>query len=182
MEKEYSQLELFSQAKGYNQAKLAASKAFISYISKYEKALLIIIAFLITGIASFSLGVKKGKSYILLKTGSRMDIAAKPETPLPAPVPKAQTRDQQQFQPEPVKKDEPIRHIQNYTIQVASFLNKTNAQKEADNLKRRGMSALVLSKGRFSIVCVGNFVKREEAQLLLSKLKKQYQDCHIRRL
>lgn len=173
MEKEYSQLELFSQAKGYNQEKKHSSKAFISYISKREKAVLIIIAFLVTGIASFSLGVKKGKSYILLKTGSRLDIAAKPEPLLPAPVPTEQTR---------IEDEQPIRYIQNYTIQVASFLNKTNAQKEADNLKKRGMSALVLSKGRFSIVCVGNFAKREEAELLLSKLKKQYQDCRIRRL
>jgi len=172
MEKEFSQLELFSQAKGYNQEKNPASKAFISYISKYEKAVLIVIAFLITGIASFSLGVKKGKSYILLKTGSQLDIADKPEPALPAPLPKEQTS----------IKDEPVRPAQNYTIQVASFLNKTNAQKEADSLKRRGLSALVFSKGKFCIVCVGNFVKREEAELLLSKLRKQYQDCRIRRL
>jgi len=179
MEKEYNpQLELFSQRKSDDQAKTPISKVFISYVSKYEKAILIIIGFIITGIASFSLGVEKGKSFIMLKTGSQLDIAVKPKPTLPVSVPKQIIKDQQ-YQ---LKKDEPKEYIQNYTIQVASFLNKVNAQKEADILKRKGLSALVLSKGRFCIVCVGNFAKLEEAEFLLSKLKKQYQDCRIRRL
>ncbi|MDP3732778.1 MAG: SPOR domain-containing protein [Candidatus Omnitrophota bacterium] len=179
IEKEYGQLELFSQTKGQNQANAGLSKAFISYISKYEKAILIIIGFVITGIVSFSLGVEKGKNFILLKTASHLDIAAKPEPSLSVSAPKQITKEQQ-YQPE--KKDELKEYIQNYTIQVASFLNRVNAQKEANILKRKGLSPLVLSKGKFSIVCVGNFAKREEAESLLSKLKKQYQDCRIRRL
>ncbi len=182
MEKEYNQLELFSQAKGNNQANAHISRAFMSYITKYEKAILIIIGFVITGIASFSLGVEKGKSYTTLKTDSELDIAAakvKPELSLPVSTPK-QVIKEEQYQP--VKKEEFKEYIQNYTIQVASFLNRVNAQKEADILKRKGLSPQVLSKGRFCIVCVGNFSKREEAESLLSKLKKQYQDCRIRRL
>jgi len=180
MEKEYDQLELFSQAKDANQPKAHSSKAFISYISKYEKVLLIIIAFLITSIASFSLGVKKGKSYIMLKSSSQLDIATvKPQPELTVSQPK-QTIKQQLYQP--LKKEEIKEYIQNYTIQVASFTNKVNAQKEADILKSKGLSPQVLSKGKFCIVCVGNFSKREEAELLLPKLKKQYQDCRIRRL
>ncbi len=180
MDKEYrDQLELFSQAKGQNQANAGLSKAFISYISKYEKAVLIIIGFVITGIVSFSLGVEKGKNFILLKAASHLDIAANPKPSLSVSAPKQITKEQQ-YQPE--KKDELKEYIQNYTIQVASFLNRVNAQKEADILKRKGLSSLVLSKGKFSIVCVGNFAKRGEAESLLSKLKKQYQDCRIRRL
>lgn len=182
MEKEYNQLELFSQAKGNNQPNAHISRAFMSYIKKYEKAILIIIGFVITGIASFSLGVEKGKSYTTPKTDSQLDIAAakvKPELSLPVSTPK-QVIKEEQYQP--VRKEELKEYIQNYTIQVASFLNRVNAQKEADILKRKGLSPQVLSKGRFCIVCVGNFSKREEAESLLSKLKKQYQDCRIRRL
>ncbi len=179
MEKEYDQLELFSQAKGHNQARAGASKVFISYIWRYEKAILIIIGFVITGIASFSFGVERGKSFITLKTDSQLDIAVKPKPALSVPVPKQITKDQK-FQPE--KKDELKEYMQNYTVQVASFLNKINAQREADILKRKGLVPLVLSKGKFCIVCVGNFSKREEAETLLPKLKKQYQDCRIRRL
>lgn len=180
MDKEYyHQLELFSQAKNGNQASPRIYKRSINYLSKYEKAILIIIGFVITGIASFSLGVEKGKSYILLRTDSQLDIAVKPKLTLPVSVPK-QIINEQQYQP--VKKDDPKEYIQNYTIQVASFSKRSNAQKEADFLKRNGLSTLVLSKGKFSIVCVGNFAKREAAESLLSKLKKQYQDCRIRRL
>jgi len=180
MDKEYNhQLELFSQTKGRNQTKTGASKLFISYISKYEKAILIIIGFVITGIASFSLGVEKGKNFILLKTDSHLDIAVLPKPSSTVSTPKQITKDQQYQSKE---KDELKEYIQNYTIQVASFLKRVNARKEADTLKRKGLSPLVLSKGKFSIVCVGNFSKRKEAESLLPKLRKRYQDCLIRRL
>ena len=180
MDKEhYNQLELFSDTKNPGPARTHISKAFISYISKYEKIMLIIIGFAITGIAAFSLGVEKGKSFMLLKTDSHLDIAVKPQSTLSVSAHKQITNDQQ-YQPK--EKDELKEYIQNYTIQVASFLNRINAQKEAAILKRKGLSPLVLPKGKFSIVCVGNFSKREEAESLLSKLKKQYQDCRIRRL
>jgi len=179
LEKEYDQLELFSQTKGHNQTKAGVSKVFISYISKYEKTILIIIGFVITGIASFSLGVEKGKSFTLLKTDSHLDIGVLPKSSLSVSAPKQITKDQQ-YQPK--EEDKLKEYIQNYTIQVASFLNRINAQKEADILRRKGLSPLVLSKGKFCIVCVGNFPKRKEAESLLSKLKKQYLDCRVRRL
>jgi subtilase family serine protease len=182
LDKEYNQLELFSQTRGHNQTKAGVSKAFISYISKYEKTILIIIGFVITGIVSFSLGVEKGKGFILLKTDSHLDIGVLPKSSSSASsvsIPKQMTKDQQ-YQPK--EKDGLKEYIQNYTIQVASFLNKINARKEADILKRKGLSPLVLSKGKFIIVCVGSFSKRKEAESLLPKLKKQYRDCRIRRL
>ncbi len=179
MDKEYKQLELFAQGKSHNQTKAPISQVFIRYISKYERTILIAIGFVITGIASFSFGVERGKGFPMLKTESQLDIAVKPKPALPVSAPKQIINDQQYL---PVKKDELREYIQNYTIQVASFLNRTNAQKEAEILKRKGLSPQVLSKGKFCIVCVGNFSKREEAESLLSKLKKQYQDCRIRRL
>ncbi len=69
-----------------------------------------------------------------------------------------------------------------YTIQVASFKGDQYAQKEASELKNQKLDAFVISKGDFSIVCVGRFSKKEEANKLLSKLKKTYNDCLLRRL
>jgi len=180
MDKKYNhQLELFSQTKGKRRTTTGVSRAFISYISRYEKTILIIIGFVITGITSFSLGVERGKSLSLLKTNTHLDIAVKPEPPLSVSAPKQTTKEQ----PYQLKEKEKVKEsIQNYTIQVASFLNRVNAQKEADILKRKGLSPLILSKGKFSIVCVGNFSKREDAETLLPKVKKEYRDCLIRRL
>ena len=69
-----------------------------------------------------------------------------------------------------------------YTIQVASFKDEKYAQKEAMALKNRNFDVFVISKGNFSIVCVGKFSKKDEANGILAKLKKNYNDCLVRRL
>lgn len=166
----YQQLELFS---GENQAaQQQMPNPLLNFIRTWEKTILLIIGLVITGIASFSLGVEKGKKAIQLKTNSHLDIALK--------GPKKQPIKNEELQP--VTKDELNEYPENYTIQVASFVNRKNAQKEADILKKKGLVSIVVSKGKFSIVCVGNFSKRQEAQVLLPSLKKQYRDCLIRRL
>ncbi|MCM8770429.1 MAG: SPOR domain-containing protein [Candidatus Omnitrophica bacterium] len=69
-----------------------------------------------------------------------------------------------------------------YTIQVASFKAKNEALKEVELLKKKGFDSVVLPKGKYLIVCVGNYPTKEEAKISLDKLKKKYQDCFIRRL
>ena len=69
-----------------------------------------------------------------------------------------------------------------YTVQVASFQTRKYAQKEAEVLRKKGFSPLVLPKGKYSILCVGNFSSRETAKPLLSKLRQRYRDCFVRRL
>lgn len=69
-----------------------------------------------------------------------------------------------------------------YTIQVASFKLVENAEKEAKQLRKRGYEIFVLPKGTHSIVCVGKFVEKKEAQRFASKLKVRYKDFLIRRL
>jgi len=69
-----------------------------------------------------------------------------------------------------------------YTIQVASFQKDKYAQKEAKNLKKKGYDIFVIPKGKHSIVCVGKFSERREAQAFSSKLRKKYKDCIIRSL
>jgi cell division septation protein DedD len=86
----------------------------------------------------------------------------------------------------PVKKVEALNttivHNGVYTIQVASFKGKSNAQKEADLLRKRGYKASFLNSGSYVILCVGNFPNKETAQALLPELSKYYKDCRIRRL
>ncbi|MCX5706632.1 MAG: SPOR domain-containing protein, partial [Candidatus Omnitrophica bacterium] len=72
--------------------------------------------------------------------------------------------------------------INGYTIQVASFNNKSYALKEAEFLKKKGLVPLLFSNGNYIILCVGNFPNKETAQPLLSELNKRYPNCSIRRL
>ena len=82
---------------------------------------------------------------------------------------------------EPVEKKEEIIE-DGYTIQVASFKLEKNARKEALRLKNKGHDTFVLPKGDYSIVCVGKFVKKVQAQEFSHKLKDRYHDLLVRRL
>ncbi len=178
-----SQLELFSQNGNSGEIKTQQhNNAFLAFIWNYEKTLLIIIGFLITGVISFSLGVEKGKRLVNLQSNVRFDIAKPrikqivPENKaFVSPVQQQITIKKEEIQPQPAEK-------QGYTIQLASYKTKSYAQREAEALKKKGLSPLVLSKGSYIVLCVGKFSNKEAAQSLLSELKKRYQDCSIRRL
>jgi hypothetical protein len=182
-----SQLELFSQTKESNLAVSGVSNSFLSYICKYEKAVLVIVGFIIIGIVSFSLGVEKGKRISSAKLDSRLDLATVVKAPEPI-----QPRVQPESQPALKKGDALVkidpRALENkditrkYTIQVASYQTNTLAKKEAEALRKKGLTALVLPKGSYTLLCVGNFASKETAASMLTELKKKYLDCFIRRL
>lgn len=186
--KNLSQLELFSQAKVPASEAAGLPSYFLSYIYKYEKAVLVIIAFIIIGIISFSLGVEKGKRLSAVKFDAHLDMAAKIKTPQPeqADIP---YRNQPALKQEPpfIKVQPPLPAVtqdsaQKYTIQVATYQTNSLAKKEAETLKKRGFAALTFSKGGYTLLCVGNFSNKETARTMLSELKKRYRDCFIRRL
>lgn len=170
-----TQLELFSQSKdSWALDKHTNSNSFKAFIWHYEKTILFIIAFTITSIVSFSLGVKKGKAISLSKSVSlpqaTYDNINRPES-------KTAVIEENVLRQAPTGDS-----IQGFAIQLASFKTKTLAQKEAQVLERKGFVPLILSKGKFTVLCVGAFSKKEEAQSLLSELRKRYDDCFIRRL
>ncbi len=69
-----------------------------------------------------------------------------------------------------------------YTVQVASYKQESYAQKEVGVLQKKGYEAFVVAKGSFSIVCVGQFAQKDEAQKISKKLKSIYKDNLIRSL
>lgn len=183
MEKsDYSQLELFTESKGYPKNKAHPGWSFSSYIANYEKIILFIIGFIITGLVSFSLGVEKGKRVTLLKANPHLDTALKIQPAVSQQIARQiPTVTEKAKIPEavaPVKQEV----MQGYTIQLASYKTMTYAQKEAEALRKKGFSPLVLSKGEYKVLCVGSFADREKAKSLLSELKKRYRDCLVRRL
>lgn len=185
------QLELFTQTGRcrFSQPKEEGRNRFLSELWRYEKALLIIIGFIITAVSSYSLGVEKGKRNAMLKNNSNLDIAVKKQVSGPSSHTKEIviqdlpeiTNTAQPSTPKKIQLQIPIQ-TQNYTIQLATYQASTYAQKEAEKLKKRGLLPLVLPKGEYQVLCVGNFSNRNAAASLLSELKKQYRDCFIRRL
>jgi hypothetical protein len=181
------QLELFSQSgSGSKTSPVSGGKFFLNSIRAYEKSVLVLIGLVVTGIASFSLGVEKGKELSVRSNVSVLDVAQKIQEPFRNK--QAIKKVEQEFLPAqvmPVKK-ELIRDLPStpgvYTIQLASYKTKASAQKEAEGLKKKGFSAQVLSKGKYSVLCVGNFTNKETALPILAKLQKSYGGCYIRRL
>lgn len=182
----YSQLELFSNAQRSASLGGEARTSFLRRIWAYEKTILMVIGFTVTSVIAFSLGVEKGKNLVSVK--ARFDTAAVKKQAVPAaiamkttvtkkPLPAA-TIKQELFVPE-VKPKVPQ---QGYTIQLATFKNREFANKEADDLRKKGLSPLVVSKGAYMVLCVGNFSDKETAKSLLSELGKKYQGCFIRRI
>jgi len=169
-----TQLELFSKESNFMAYKeKGASFSLFTYLRNYEKTIFMVIGFIVTAIASFSLGVKKGKEALVTKTNAALDMASiTKQAPL---LIKTQSL--------PVNVEAaPLKETLNYTIQVASFVNTAFAQKEAQALRKKGLSVLVLAKGKHIIVCVGNFTNQDSAKLSLSQLRKNYSDCFLRRL
>lgn len=183
----HTQLDLFSQANTASAGSRAYSSPFLEQLKNYERGILATIAVIIIGIVAFSLGVEKGKQIVSFNPAKATAPAGvKPQAnpvkesrPSKAGIVPQQANSQKE---ENTKYKELKKNLQKYTIQLASYSARSNAQKEAETLKKRGLAAIIQPKGKYIALCVGNFPDKETAQSLLPQLKKQYRDCRIRRL
>jgi cell division septation protein DedD len=67
-----------------------------------------------------------------------------------------------------------------YTVQVASYADEKFARRVADDLNKKGFQTLVIQKGKYVILCIGKFNKKQEAVAMTAKLKSKYKDCLVR--
>lgn len=174
MDQSSNQLELFSDQQ--EDPKTAANRAqrnsFVARIWGYEKTVLIIILLLVTGIISFSLGVEKSRHTMV---NQPVVVSNQPvNVELPKKVDSLNL---------PVDiKPAAVKHDGQFTIQVASFKASSYAKNEVARLNKKGFKAFTLNKGKYTILCIGNFPNKETAQPLLLELSKYYKSCYIRRL
>ncbi len=164
----YHQLDFFPERGNYSKGLIQKKPPFFNYIRTYENILLALIGFVVTGIIAFSLGVEKGK---VLSSGGLLVLKSGPQLAV---------------EKENIIKSESSNRykLDSYTIQIASYLDKTSAQREFERLRNKGLFPILLSKGKYTVVCVGNFPDKGKALASLLEIKKQkrYQDSFIRRL
>jgi len=209
---EYSQLELFNKTSDEVNSAQRLPGILVNYIRTYERFVLMLIGIVISGVICFCIGVEKGKHIALARINSNLDLAEgqsampqkggteagvsgqgaplEPKEPRTAPAiaatdtqlagisttiagAKGNINDAAQI---------PRAMAQGYTIQIASYLGKTAAQREMDVLKKQGLMPVVKSSGKYTVLCVGNFADMSTAKSLLTQLKRKYKDCYIRRL
>jgi len=169
------QLELFSQSNEASSFNASSRNPIMERIWNYEKTILIVIAILITGIVAFSMGVEKGKRVVLKEQAKPlMQVAPQNVAPKASMIAR---KDEVAVKQVPSVMQQPGA----YTIQVASFKTRANAQSEAQALKKIGFSTMLFTRGEYIILCVGNFPNKEAAQPLVKELSKRYGSCQIRR-
>ncbi|MFH1640346.1 MAG: SPOR domain-containing protein [Candidatus Omnitrophota bacterium] len=192
----HPQLELFSQIKDNSEKNAKARESFFNYMRNYEKQIILVICFFITAVVSFALGMEKGRKLATLRvTDARFDTAKRIDAPAIEKLVKTQSSSPagavtvkesipaEESGKASLSEETKIRvPAEGFTVQVASYKTMGSAEKEAEHLRKRGFSPLVVPKGNFLVVCVGSFTNKKEAETLLTKLKSKYHDCYIRRL
>jgi cell division septation protein DedD len=192
-----SQLELFSQGRDQVFKDAPRADGFLSRIRNYERFILGLIVFIVSGAIAFCIGVERGKTMSRSESFKRLEVVSRPALPAVKPsvvlkpqntVPVSQPVVKTEAQAAPIMQasisDNQAKPSESYTVQVATYKNNIAAQKEAQKLRKSGLASLVLVKGQYSIVCIGSFAEKNKAQAELFRLKNkyQYQDCLLRRL
>jgi len=175
----------------------------INVILSNQSIIIILICVFMSLVASFSLGVEKGK--LIARNASVDDKAAGAVvSTTPAIITPAETKKIPNMIPEKtpasngktettqdvlpvVQTTIPIIETQNtqapkkgFVIQVATVKTKDSAKSLCDSLAKKGISAFSKSSGKYIVILAGYFAKKEEAQVKLRELKKTYTDCYIK--
>ncbi|MBU1998427.1 MAG: SPOR domain-containing protein [Candidatus Omnitrophota bacterium] len=198
------QLELFARP-GETGELISPQRRDILYkLKTYERLIVLIISFLITGTVFYCFGIEKGKR--IAHRGVKFDLAAqgrviqriiKEDTQIKAGAnvivanPQLKNKEDLAITPSTAGIGQDLKEVESvpapkdkgyYTIQVASYKTQVSAQREVEELKKKGFSSLILSKGKYLVVCVGKFEDKESAKSSIVRLKNKYQDCLLRRL
>ena len=154
--------DLFEQAQTTERkikkgTRLLLNSAKKSLSLSYENIIFLIIAFVMSSIIFFSLGVEKG----------RRDIGY------------LGTRGEEKG--ERIQNSE--QKIQDkYIIQLAAFKKAEPAKQELARLKKDGYKADIKKSGDYYQVYIGGFTQERNAQKLIKKLKENYEDCYIKKV
>lgn len=157
--------------------------ASINVIFSHQSVIVIFICVIMSLIASFSLGVEKGK--LIARNSAAVEKVAEGDAAAVAPAVAALPAESvkpQAVQPIAVTQETIKTPTGGFTIQVASVTAETSAKGLADSLIKKGIAAFTKQSGKYTIVLAGNFARKEDAQARLRELKKTYTDCFIRKI
>jgi len=200
----HSQFELFPGVVAHSEQKPHARIFVKSITISIEHFVVLAVVIIISMVTAFSIGVERGKRAVVSQANQRSrpvqttidrqaeriapegiseqapDSLAPPAVVVAAPVVQAARQDDALAIPlkTGVEKDSE----KQYTVQVASFKKEQHARQEAEGLEASGYEIFVLPKGKYSIVCVGKFARKDQAREISNRLKKKYKDCLIRSL
>jgi cell division septation protein DedD len=209
--KNFKQFELFpgdNQSNSSNEPSNQSQFSKNRLVLTFENIVVLVMIFVITNVCFYAVGVKKGQKTTRIDFLSEKinedkvennvimfpSVAEKETEVVTIDIATAEAARTQPIVSEDVTKvevldvpelNEAIQQYKEsavYTVQVASFKLNQNALKEADELRKYGRETFVRRKGDYSIVCVGKFSQRDEADKFSKTLRSRYKDCIVRRL
>ncbi|MFB3919432.1 MAG: SPOR domain-containing protein [Candidatus Velamenicoccus archaeovorus] len=169
----------------------------VNVVLSSQSIIILFICVLMLLIASFTLGVEKGK---LITAKAVADIkepslpAAPEKVALPATGENRNIAENAAAEPQKIQiaaaavasAPAPVKETQaptgGYAIQVASLKNESAAKGLSETLAKKGFTAFVRPSGNYLVVLAGNYSSREEAQGKIKELKKTYSDCFIKKI
>jgi septal ring-binding cell division protein DamX len=187
-EKRQIQKELFEEFGGLNKKgpikSILGSRPKRNLILSYEQLIFVCIALIISLLLAYSVGVEKGKGIDRKKSG----LYNKSFKTEPASITIVRSEKAQPNQPfagkdlsnavvKVAKADKNTAPI--YTIQIASYVSKALAEKKIPQLADKGFKPFLLSRGKYFIVCIGEFANKKAASVELKRLDKSFSGCYI---
>jgi cell division septation protein DedD len=176
----------------------------INVVFSHQSVIILFLCIVMLLVASFALGVEKGKliarnKEIPEKQEAAAAVANSPITGTSVASGSAATKPQESIAAMPAintltpaakpagqsttaTAQETRQPQSGFTVQVASLKSETAAKTLADSLSKKGINAFTRSSGKYTIVLAGTFSKKEDAQANLKILKKTYTDCYIRNI
>jgi cell division septation protein DedD len=176
----------------------------VNVVFSHQSVIIIFICAVMLLIASFTLGVEKGK--LIAKDTLTMEKISSDRAAAVPPLSAATTTKVLNVLPETQKpnglaivKEEPSstplvpasmvaqpkEHLlpqSGYTIQIATVKTDQAAKKMAEILTKKGWTSFTKPSGKYIVVLAGNYSRKEDAQIKLKELKKTYSDCFIKKI
>lgn len=174
------------------------SSSSVNLVLSSQSVIVLFICILMLLIASFTLGVEKGKLIrSTTEAGQAPAAATAAETASSAVSAAAQAPKETKpaaamvTAPETAKNAAATAIATAYTkeevrsgfvIQVASLKGDSAAKVLMEALAKKGIPSFTKTSGKYLTVLAGTFASREEAQGKLKELKKTYTDCYIKKI
>jgi len=90
----------------------------------------------------------------------------------------------QEVVPPPVVQSQETLVENPWTIQLVTYTSDSMTERAIESLAKDGYDAFNIPSGKYSQICVGKFNSKQDAQIVLDKLKAsgQYRDAYLRRM
>lgn len=149
-----------------------------------EQALFAAILIILFGCAAFFLGVLRGRSLGAGKPApprvTVVSSSVRTAVP-PVRVPAAAAVGAQTVRPVNAAPIPPPTTVKPYTIQIASVKSAKEAEAQALALRRQGYMAMTAKSGTYTIITVGQYSSRAEAEKDLAALSTRFKKPFLRR-